>query len=73
MFLLSGPVLAGKQTAPAPGMSKQQAMNIAQQRHPGRVLAIKQQGQGYRVRIIDDNGEVHTLFISSQTGGVKRR
>jgi len=73
MFLLGSPVHAARHNGQPQGISKQQAMNIAQHRHPGRVLGIKQKGQAYRVRIIDDNGEVHTLLIDAQSGEVIRR
>ena len=73
VFLLCTSVHAAKQNSKPQGISKQQAMNIAQRRHPGRVLAIKNKGQAYLVRIIDDGGEVHTLLIDAQSGEVIRR
>jgi len=53
MLTITSPVYADKQ-----GISKQQAVNIAQQRHPGRVLSVKHNGNTYRVKILNASGEV---------------
>jgi len=73
IFLLTAPVQANKRNGQAQGISKQQAMEIAQQRHPGRVLAIKHSGDAYRVRILNANGEVRTIIVNTQSGKVVRR
>jgi len=73
MFLLTAPVHANKHNGNAQGISKQQAMEIAQQRHPGRVLAIRQKGHAYRVRILNTNGDVRTIIVNAQSGKVVRR
>ena len=57
-------------TAPAFAISKQQAMNIAQQNHPGRVLAVKQSGTAYRVKILNANGEVRIILVDAKSGKV---
>jgi len=73
MFLLAAPVHANKHNGNTQGISKQQAMEIAQQRHPGRVLAIKHRGDTYRVRILNANGDVRTIIVNAQSGKVVRR
>jgi len=73
MFLLTASVHANKHNGYAQGISKQQAMEIAQQRHPGRVLAIKHKGDTYRVKILNAAGEVRTISVNTQSGKVTRR
>jgi uncharacterized membrane protein YkoI len=73
ILVLSAPLHAAKHNGHAQGISKQQAMEIAQQRHPGRVLAIRHKGHAYRVRILNANGEVRTIIVNAQSGKVVRR
>jgi len=73
MFALSAPLQAAKHNVISQGISKQQAMEIAQQKHPGRVLAIKHKGHAYRVRILNANGEVRTIIVNAESGKVVRR
>jgi uncharacterized membrane protein YkoI len=56
--------------AAANGISKQQAVNIAQQVHPGRVLAVKRKGEVYRVKTLNDKGEVRIILIDANSGKV---
>ena len=51
-------------------LSKQQAMSIAQQNNPGRVLAVKQSGDVYRVKILNANGEVRIISVNINNGKV---
>ena len=73
MFMLCAPLQAAKQNDHAQRISKQQAMEIAQQKHPGRVLGVKLKGQNYRVRILNSNGEVRTIIVNAQNGKMARR
>lgn len=52
------------------GINKQQAVNIAQQVRPGRVLAVKRSGSDYRVKTLSSNGEVHIVVIDGKSGKV---
>jgi uncharacterized protein YpmB len=52
------------------GISKQQAVNIAQQVYPGRVLAVKREGAVYRVKTLSDDGEVRIILIDASSGKV---
>ena len=64
MLVLTGPAQA------AEAISKQQAMNTAQQNNPGRVLSIKQSGKVYRVKILSSSGEVRIVLVNAQSGKV---
>lgn len=57
------------QAAPE-GISKQQAVNIAQQVYPGRVLAVKREAAVYRVKTLSDNGEVRIILVDAYSGKV---
>jgi len=58
---------AGK---PAGGISEQRAIAIAQQHFSGRVLAISQTDRVYRIKILSDQGTVHTILIDALNGAV---
>lgn len=55
-------------------ISKQEAVSIAQQVFPGRVLAVKQEdantGPVYRVKTLSAAGDVHIVEIDATTGEV---
>jgi len=68
MLTIASPAYADKQ-----GISKQQAVSIAQQQHPGRVLSVKQSGNVYRVKILNANGEVRSISINANSGKVVSR
>jgi len=73
MFLLATPVHAANNNGSSQGMSKQQAMSIAQQKNPGRVLAVKRHGNTYLVKILSANGEVRTVSVSADSKKSGRR
>ena len=52
------------------GLSKQQAMNIAQQKNPGRVLSVKLDKGIYRVKTLSANGEVRIIRIDATNGKI---
>lgn len=55
------------------GISKQQAINIAQQRRPGKVLSVKLKGDRYRVKTLSYSGEVRIVVIDASSGKVVSR
>ncbi|WP_292977921.1 PepSY domain-containing protein [Nitrosomonas sp.] len=54
----------------ANGISEQQAIAIAQQHFRGRVLAINRSGNLYRIKILSDQGTVHSVLINAQNGAL---
>ncbi len=60
-------------TAPlhAANISKQQAAQIAQQQHSGRVLSVKVQGNSYKVKIISSSGQVRIIRVNATSGTVE--
>ena len=48
--------------------SKQQAVEIAQQKFSGRVLSVKRQGDTYRVKILSPKGDVRIIKIKALNG-----
>ncbi len=57
-------------TSVALAIDKHQAMNIAQQSHPGRVLSVKQTSSTYRVKILSASGDVRVIVIDAKNGKV---
>jgi len=55
---------------PETNVSKQQAVNIAQQYYPGRVLAVKLKGDSYQVKTLSDSGEVRIITVDAKTGKI---
>jgi uncharacterized membrane protein YkoI len=55
-------------------ISKQEAVSIAQQAFPGRVLSVKQTdentGTVFRVKTLSTAGDVHIVVIDATTGKV---
>lgn len=68
MLTITSPVFADNQA-----ISKQQAVSIAQQQHPGRVLSVKHSGNVYRVKILNASGEVRSISIDVNSGKVVGR
>jgi uncharacterized membrane protein YkoI len=56
--------------AASQGISKQQAVSIAQQAYPGRVLAVKRDGTVFRVKTLSTSGEVRIILIDANNGKV---
>ena len=48
--------------------NKQQAVEIAQQKFPGRVLSVKRQGDSYRVKILNSSGDVRIIKVKALNG-----
>lgn len=55
---------------PRKNISQQQAVSIAQQTYPGRVLAVKRKDTIYQVKTLSDNGEVRIIQIDASSGKV---
>ena len=58
-------------------IGKQEAVSIARQVYPGRVLAVKQVQKGkspaYRVKTLSADGDVHIIVIDAVSGQVISR
>ena len=76
VLLLAASPVVHLQAEPS-GISKQQAVDIAQQHSPGRVLAVSRvetkQGSAYRVKTLSPKGDVHIILINSRSGAVISR
>jgi len=57
------------QAAPEP-IDKQQAVSIAQQTYPGRVLSVKLKDDIYQVKTLSEDGEVRVILIDARSGKV---
>ncbi len=66
MLLQNTQVLAADE-----GISKQQAVTIATQKHPGRVLSVKTKANDFKVKIISDDGKVQIIRIDAKSGKIK--
>lgn len=55
------------------GISKQQAVSIATGARPGKVLSVRRSGSVYRVKTLNDKGEVRVVVIDAGTGKVISR
>ncbi|WP_297743821.1 PepSY domain-containing protein [Nitrosomonas sp.] len=51
-------------------ISQQQAVAIAQQHVPGRLLSVQRTTESYRVKILSHKGTVHVVTIDSRSGAV---
>ncbi|MBL0010469.1 MAG: PepSY domain-containing protein [Nitrosomonas sp.] len=82
-MLMTGPItqaIAGWQTStadyyrtsstPLTGITEQKAITIAQQYFKGRVLAINHTENTYRIKILSNQGTVHTILINATDGSV---
>lgn len=48
--------------------SKEQAVDIATQIYPGRVLSVKHESNTYQVKILNDNGKIKIIHVDGQNG-----
>ncbi len=71
LILLFTLLLGAPLQAAAESVSQQEAVNIAQQVSPGRVLAIKMTKGTYRVKTLSASGEVRIIVIDANSGQVK--
>ncbi len=83
VMLMTGPITqatAGWQSSaanyyrtssnPLTGITEQKAIAIAQQHFKGRVLAINHDDNIYRIKILSNQGTVHTILINATDGSV---
>jgi uncharacterized membrane protein YkoI len=52
-------------------ISLEQAVAIVQQQTGGRVLDAREQGNGYRVKVLTRRGEVMVVFVDAHTGAIR--
>jgi uncharacterized membrane protein YkoI len=52
-------------------VSLDQAVAIVQKQTGGRVLDARQQGDGYRVKVLTRGGDVIVVFVDAKTGDVR--
>lgn len=62
------PVQAAPQAA-----DKQQAVDIAQQGFPGRVLSVKRKGDYFHVKILNDSGDVRIIKVKAGMNGNRKQ
>lgn len=65
LFLTSVLLLSSASILSAP-MTEQQAVNIAQQQFPGRVLSVKSKGEMILVKILNRDGEIRIIKVKSR-------
>ena len=51
-------------------IGKQEAVNIATQNHPGRVLAVKFKTNVYQIKILNDSGKVQVIKVDAASGNI---
>ena len=52
-------------------ISKQQAVDIVKQQHPGRVLGVKRQDNVYKVKTLSEGGKVRIVNVDATSGKIK--
>ncbi len=50
--------------------SSKQAAQIAQGRYGGKVLKVKKQKSGYRVKLIKKSGHIVSVYVDAKSGSV---
>lgn len=53
-------------------VSREQAVAIAQQNFPGKIVKVQSGKQQYRIRVLQSDGRVITVVVDGQSGRVKR-
>ena len=53
-------------------VSREQAVAIAQQSYPGKIVKVQSDKQQYRIRVLQTDGRVITVVVDGQSGRVKR-
>ncbi len=52
-------------------ISKQQAVDIVKQQHPGRVLGVKRKANIYKVKTLSESGKVRIINVDTMSGKIK--
>jgi len=68
VLLLNSPLYADTKL-----ISKQQAVNIATQAHPGRVLGVKRKSKTYQEKTLSKSGKLHVINVDAKTGKIRSR
>ncbi len=71
LVLISNLLLNTLVYAQSAGISKQEAVDIATQNHPGRVLAVNLKAGVYRVKILNDSGKVRVVKVDATRRDIK--
>lgn len=66
-FLITSPTLAESTE-----ISPKQATSIVQKNYPGRILSVKQNAGQYRVKVLDDAGNLKIIKVDAQSGKIIR-
>lgn len=53
------------------GISKQQAVDVVKQQHPGRVLGVKRKANVYKVKTLSESGNVRIINVDAASGKIK--
>lgn len=53
--------------------SPDQAVAMAQRQYRGKVLSVQSSGSGYRVKILNNDGQVFSVAVDAVTGRVSRK
>ena len=70
--LLLAPMSQAAPAAEKPAVSKEQAINLTQQRYPGKIMKVKSEKRYYRVRVLQENGRVITVLVDNSSGQVQK-
>ena len=65
IFSLASTPLPAYSAPSGDGISKQRAVEIAQQRFPGRVLSVEKKGGRYHVKILSSDGDVRIIKVDA--------
>jgi hypothetical protein len=69
VLMLAGPHAFARdhdrERADGGGVSAEQAAAIVSSAYGGRVVSVKSEGNGYRVRVVLDGGRVKTVLVDS--------
>lgn len=52
--------------------SPDQAVAMAQRQFQGKVLSVQSSGSGYRIKILNNDGQVFSVSVDAATGRVSR-
>ena len=70
-FLISSLSYASTKPEKLP-VSREQAVAIAQQKFPGKIVKVQSDKQQYRIRVLQSDGRVITVVVDGQSGRVRR-
>ncbi|WP_018691145.1 PepSY domain-containing protein [Algicola sagamiensis] len=53
-------------------IDKTEAVKKVSQAYPGKIVRVQSTGDGFRIRIIQKDGRVITLFVDKKTGAIQK-